>query len=127
MLTPDHLTPHLHTHYALPPSLDLTPILPGGFNDHYLLTTPDAAYVLRLYRPGWRTSDEVAYELAVLTHLTSHDVPVCAPIPLLMAPINSPSPPPKAPASPPSSPTPPAKSPTPPTSPSPASAAASWR
>ncbi len=51
-----------------------------GLNDHHLVTTPEGQYVLRVYRRGWRTAEDIAYELAVLLHLAARDVPVCAPI-----------------------------------------------
>lgn len=50
-----------------------------GLNDHHLVTTPEGTYVLRVYRRGWRTAEEIAYELAVLVHLEARGVPVCAP------------------------------------------------
>jgi len=51
-----------------------------GLNDHHLVTTPEGSYVLRVYRRGWRTAEDICYELAVLTHLDARGVPVCAPI-----------------------------------------------
>jgi Ser/Thr protein kinase RdoA (MazF antagonist) len=66
-------------HYAL-----VAPTICGptqvGLNDHHLVTTPEGQYVLRVYRRGWRTADDIAYELAVLLHLDARGVPVCAPI-----------------------------------------------
>ena len=55
-------------------------LLKDGFNTHYLIATPTGDYVLRIYREGWRTPDDIAYELAVLTHLEACGVPVCGPI-----------------------------------------------
>lgn len=55
-------------------------LLHDGFNTHYLITTPAGDYVLRVYRDGWRSDDDIAYELAVLTHLEACGVPVCGPI-----------------------------------------------
>jgi Ser/Thr protein kinase RdoA (MazF antagonist) len=67
------------------PDYDLAPAsggerILGGFNDHYLISTSEGEYVLRVYRHGWRTEDDIAYEIAVLTHLDARGVPVCAPI-----------------------------------------------
>ncbi len=42
-----HLASCLHTHYTLT-STAIIPILPGGFNDHYLISTADRGYVLRV-------------------------------------------------------------------------------
>jgi Ser/Thr protein kinase RdoA (MazF antagonist) len=55
-------------------------LLHEGFNTHYLITTSSDDFVLRVYQPDWRTNDDIAYELAVLTHLAARGVPVCAPI-----------------------------------------------
>lgn len=55
-------------------------LIQDSFNTHYLIETPDDRYVLRLYRHGWRTADDIAYELAVLDHLLACGVPVCGPI-----------------------------------------------
>jgi len=54
--------------------------LQSGFNDHYLIATAEGEYVLRVYQRGWRTAQDIAYELAALTHLEARGVPVCAPI-----------------------------------------------
>jgi len=54
-----------------------------GVNDSYLVTTTDAKrYVLRVYRAGLRTLDNVLYELEALLHLQSNGVPVSIPIQL---------------------------------------------
>ena len=76
----EELIAALWPHYRLAPPNGGKLIQPGGFNDHYLISTPEGEYVLRVYRHGWRTVDDVAYELSVLTHLESRGVPVCAPI-----------------------------------------------
>lgn len=65
--------------YGLSPPTACHPIQ-SGFNDHYLISTAESEYVLRVYRRGWRTTKDIAYELAVLTHLETCGVPVCAPI-----------------------------------------------
>jgi Ser/Thr protein kinase RdoA (MazF antagonist) len=54
--------------------------LGSGFNDHYFIATPDGDFVLRVYHHGWRTPEDVAYELAALTQLEACGVPVCAPV-----------------------------------------------
>ena len=55
-------------------------LLGSGFSDHYFVATPDGDYVLRVHHHGWRTADDVAYELAALAHLEACGVPVCAPV-----------------------------------------------
>lgn len=69
----------LRADYALPPVSRWEPLL-GAFNEHYLISTSEGRYVLRIYRQGWRTSADVAYELAALMHLAAGGVPVCAPV-----------------------------------------------
>jgi Ser/Thr protein kinase RdoA (MazF antagonist) len=66
-------------HYALPAPAVCGPTQ-VGLNDHHLVTTAEGQYVLRVYRRGWRTADDIAYELAVLLHLAARGVSVCAPI-----------------------------------------------
>ena len=79
-LAVEGLVADLWPHYDLAPPSRGELIQPGGFTDHYLISTPEGDYVLRVYRQGWRTADDVAYELAVLAHLEGCGVPVCAPI-----------------------------------------------
>jgi Ser/Thr protein kinase RdoA (MazF antagonist) len=54
-----------------------------GVNDTYLVTTTDGMrYILRVYRIGIRTLDNIHYELDALLHLQNFHVPVSVPIPL---------------------------------------------
>jgi len=55
-------------------------LLKLGLNDTYVLTAPRRRYVLRVYRAGWRSTDEIDYELALLAHLAARGVPVAAAI-----------------------------------------------
>jgi Ser/Thr protein kinase RdoA (MazF antagonist) len=66
-------------HYSLPAPTVCGPTQ-VGLNDHHLVTTPGGQYVLRVYQRGWRTTEDIAYELAVLLRLAAHGVPACAPI-----------------------------------------------
>jgi Ser/Thr protein kinase RdoA (MazF antagonist) len=56
-------------------------LLKLGLNDTYVLTTPRGRYVLRVYRSGWRSPEEVGYELALLAHLAARGVPVSPALP----------------------------------------------
>jgi Ser/Thr protein kinase RdoA (MazF antagonist) len=47
-----------------------------GLNDTYLVTTRQARFVVRVYRRGWRTPDQIRYELELLAHLAAKGVPV---------------------------------------------------
>ncbi|HEU4328927.1 MAG TPA: phosphotransferase [Roseiflexaceae bacterium] len=52
-----------------------------GVNDTYLVTAnADDRYILRLYRAGWRSLSEIAYELEALRHLGGRGVAVAAPL-----------------------------------------------
>lgn len=49
-------------------------------NDTYLVRAGDESYVLRIYRGGWRSSEDILYELDLLRHLRSRGVPVSTPV-----------------------------------------------
>jgi Ser/Thr protein kinase RdoA (MazF antagonist) len=51
-----------------------------GFSHTYLLATAGDRYALRLHRAGWRTDDEVAYELDAVRHLDRKGVSVAVPV-----------------------------------------------
>src|SRR5215472_5935387 len=51
-----------------------------GLNDSYLVEAAHARYVLRVYRAGWRSADEIAYEIAALEHLGRKGVAVALPL-----------------------------------------------
>jgi len=54
----------------------------GGFNHTYRVTTDDGRILfLRVYRKGWRTLDDIQYELDVLTHLHLKNFPAAHPLP----------------------------------------------
>jgi Ser/Thr protein kinase RdoA (MazF antagonist) len=52
-----------------------------GVNDTYLLVSRGGRHVARVYRTGWRSTEEIAYELDLLTHLAARGVAVAAPFP----------------------------------------------
>jgi Ser/Thr protein kinase RdoA (MazF antagonist) len=55
-------------------------LLRRGLHDTYLLPGRHRCYILRAYRARWRSSQEIAYELALLNHLAAKDVSVAVPI-----------------------------------------------
>jgi Ser/Thr protein kinase RdoA (MazF antagonist) len=55
-------------------------LIERGLNDTYLVTTRTERYVARLYRAGWRSSSDIAYEIDLLLHLAAKGVSVAAPI-----------------------------------------------
>lgn len=52
-----------------------------GLNDHFFQPTASGPVVVRVYQHGWRTDDDVLWELELLTHLRQAGAPVAAPIP----------------------------------------------
>lgn len=56
-------------------------LLARSLNDSYLVEASEGRFVLRVYRAGWRTDAEVAYEVALLRHLDAAGIRVTAPIP----------------------------------------------
>jgi Ser/Thr protein kinase RdoA (MazF antagonist) len=55
-------------------------LIERGLNDTYLVTTRTERYVARLYRTGWRSTSDIAYEIDLLLHLAARGVSVAAPI-----------------------------------------------
>jgi len=55
-------------------------LLHRGLNDSYLVEAARGRHVLRVYRAGWRTTEEIAYEVAALEHLGAKGVPVALPM-----------------------------------------------
>jgi Ser/Thr protein kinase RdoA (MazF antagonist) len=53
----------------------------SGVNDVYLVWAGEDRYVLKIYRAGWRSSEEVLYELDLLAHLHRNGVAVSLPVP----------------------------------------------
>jgi Ser/Thr protein kinase RdoA (MazF antagonist) len=51
-----------------------------GLNDTFTVECPDAKYVFRVYRTGWRSNTDIAYELDVLKHLNAKGVQVATPV-----------------------------------------------
>jgi Ser/Thr protein kinase RdoA (MazF antagonist) len=51
-----------------------------GINDVFRVTTDQGTYALRVYRAGWRTASDIAFELDALDHLHAADVPVHVPL-----------------------------------------------
>lgn len=80
ILDPEALAAHLRGRYELgaPVSCEL---LSAGVNDTYLVHTAAGPRVYRLYRPGWRSEAEVAWEVALLTHLQAQEVAVSVTVP----------------------------------------------
>jgi Ser/Thr protein kinase RdoA (MazF antagonist) len=78
-LATDALAVRLEAGYELD-AVTACRFLHRGLNDSYLVETANGRYVLRVYRAGWRTPDEIAYEIAALEHLGRKGVPVALPV-----------------------------------------------
>ncbi len=51
-----------------------------GLNDTYLVETQQDRYILRVYRRGWRTKEEIDFELELLAFLRERNQPAAYPI-----------------------------------------------
>ena len=69
----------LGEHYNL--SVQDCTLLSHGLNDSYLVASNGDRYVLRIYRPNWRTGDEISFELDYIQHLRDNLVGVSYPLP----------------------------------------------
>jgi len=78
-LSVDALATWLEARYRLG-AVTACRFLHRGLNDSYLVEAARARYVLRVYRGGWRTADEIGYEIAVLEHLGRKGVAVALPV-----------------------------------------------
>ena len=79
IVSPDALLAKVVQSYAIASPVRCR-LLKRGLNDTYLLTTEGGPYVLRVYRAGWRSGDEIQYELDLLRHLHVRGVAVSVPI-----------------------------------------------
>jgi len=78
-LSTNALSAWLDANYS-PGTVAACRFLHRGLNDSYLVEAERGRYVLRVYRAGWRTAEEIAYETAVLEHLARKGVPVASPL-----------------------------------------------
>lgn len=84
--------PALHTVFhhaklfeAIAPLYDIgTPIasrfIANNLNDTYGVETECGKFILRIYKPNWRTEEHIRYELGLLLHLHQHNIPVSIPV-----------------------------------------------
>ncbi|NQT92870.1 MAG: phosphotransferase [Lentisphaerae bacterium] len=79
ILSSDRLAKEVQSVYPLSSPVTCDP-LHLGLNDTYLIRTGDESYVLRVSRAGWRSPEDVLYEVDLLTHLHSRGVPVARPV-----------------------------------------------
>ncbi|MFC1452156.1 phosphotransferase enzyme family protein [Verrucomicrobiota bacterium] len=79
ILSSDRLAEEVQSYYPLAAPVSCDP-LHLGLNDTYLIRTGDESYVLRVYRAGWRSPEDIHYELDLLAHLRDRGVPVATPV-----------------------------------------------
>lgn len=75
LLDPDALLALISRDYGLT-GLERPVLLRSLVNDVYRVDTTGRTYVLKVYRSGWRSPDEVAWEGDLVTHLDRAGVPV---------------------------------------------------
>lgn len=56
-------------------------LLRSWMNEVYQIQTSQGSYILKVYRHGWRSAEEVAYEVSLAQHLAAHGLAVATPIP----------------------------------------------
>jgi Ser/Thr protein kinase RdoA (MazF antagonist) len=78
-LSAEALADWLEAHYELG-AVTACRLLHRGLNDSFLVEAARGRHVLRVYRAGWRTADEIAYEVAALEHLGRKGVAVALPV-----------------------------------------------
>jgi Ser/Thr protein kinase RdoA (MazF antagonist) len=78
-LTPEAGIPELLSGYDLAPPVAWA-LLAAGCNEVHRVTTGSGRFVLKLYRAGWRTRDEVLAEVEVLFHLAHKGLSVALPV-----------------------------------------------
>ena len=65
--------------YTTSPNATIT-FLKRGFNDTYLIESPDSKYILRIYKHNWRNIESIETEIKLLNHLKENGISVSYPI-----------------------------------------------
>jgi len=78
VIEPDSVAAVLADAYRWGPHVQAQ-LLWHGVNDTYLVISSSGKQVVRVYRAGWRSPDEIIYELELLSHLSARGVAVAAP------------------------------------------------
>ena len=77
--TPESVTSMIAEKYDIGCSIDCQ-VLSDRANATYLVTVEGGRYVLKVYAPGERSSDDLGYEVDLLLHLARKGVPVAMPV-----------------------------------------------
>ncbi len=76
---PESVTSMIAETYDIGCSIDCQ-VLSDRANATYLVTVEGGRYVLKVYAPGERSSDDLGYEVDLLLHLARKGVPVAMPV-----------------------------------------------
>ncbi len=79
ILSADALLQEVTRNYSLDNLLDCQ-LIRRGLSDSYRVRTASESYVLRIYRPNWRTLSEILYEMDMLTYLRQRGASVSTPL-----------------------------------------------
>jgi len=79
VLDPTALLHEMTTQYDLGSPISAT-LLRSWMNEVYALHTSRGHFILKVFRHGWRSPEELAYEISLMQHLAAHDVVVALPI-----------------------------------------------
>lgn len=79
ILSADALLQEIAFNYSLDDLLDCQ-LIKRGLSDSYLIRTASESYMLRIYRPKWRTLSEILYEMDMLTYLRQQGASVSTPL-----------------------------------------------
>lgn len=80
MIETEEISKWLASKYALSPPPTVS-IIRAYTNDVYLAQTHGQKYVLKIYREGWRTKDEIGYEVELLAYLDKNGLRVAKAVP----------------------------------------------
>lgn len=79
VLDPQALQSEVAAHFALG-APDSCVLLRSWINEVYQLQIGGQPFILKVYRRGWRSADEVGYEVALMRHLAAKGLAVAPPI-----------------------------------------------
>lgn len=79
VISSDALLPILYKLYDIEGILECR-LLCNGVNDTYLVSTNERKYILRIYKVNWRTKSDIHFEIELLNHLNSNEIPVSYPV-----------------------------------------------
>lgn len=79
VLDPIALLHEMTAHYDLGAPISAS-LIRSWMNEVYALQTSRGRFILKVFRHGWRSPEEVAYEVSLMQHLVVHDVIVAPPI-----------------------------------------------